>query len=44
MAVSAFDPRIESHRQINSDDASNFFLKVQIINKNAVFMEQWPSG
>ena len=37
--LSAFNPRIESHRQINSDDVSNFFHKVQIINKNAVLFK-----
>ena len=25
--LSAFNPRIESHRQINSDDVSNFFIR-----------------
>ena len=37
--LTAFDPRIESHRQISSDDVSNFFDKVQIINKNAVLFK-----
>ena len=37
--LSAFDPRIESHRQISSDDVSNFLHKVQIINKNAVLFK-----
>ena len=36
---SAFDPRIESHRQINSGGVSNFFHRVQIINKNAVLFK-----
>ena len=36
--LSTFDPRIESHRQINSD-VSNFFHKVQIINENAVLFK-----
>ena len=35
----AFDPRIESHRQINSGGVSNFFHRVQIINKNAVLFK-----
>ena len=37
--LSAFDPRIESHRQINLDDVSDLFHKVQIINKNAVLFK-----
>ena len=37
--LSVFDPRIESNRQINSDDVSNFFHKVQIINENAALFK-----
>ena len=37
--LSAFDPRIKIHRQINSDDVLNFFHNVQIINKNAVLFK-----
>ena len=37
--LNAFDPRIESHRQINLDGVSNFFHKVQIINKNVVLFK-----
>ena len=37
--LSVFDPRIESNRQINSDDVSNFFHKVQIINENTALFE-----
>ena len=36
---SVFDPRIENHGQITSDDVSNFFHKVNIINKNAVLFK-----
>ena len=35
---SAFDPRIENHGKITSD-VSNFFHKVNIINKNAVLFK-----
>ena len=34
-----FDPRIDSHGQINSDDISNFFHKVQPINENPVLFK-----
>ena len=37
--LSVFDPRIESNRQINSDDVSNFFHKVQIINENTALFK-----
>ena len=37
--LSAFDPKIESHRQFISDDVSNFSHKIQIINKNAVLFK-----
>ena len=36
---SAFSPRIESHRQISSDDVSNLFHKIQIINKNEILFK-----
>ena len=37
--LSASDSRIASHRKINSDDISNLFHKVQIINKNEVLLK-----
>ena len=37
--LGAFDSRIVSHRKINSDNVSNFFYKVQIINKNEVLLK-----
>ena len=41
--LSTFDPRTESHKQINSDDVSNFFCKIQISNKNAVLFKSIES-
>ena len=37
--LNSFDPRIESQRQINSDNILHFFINIQLINETVVLFK-----
>ena len=41
--LNSFDPRIESQRQINSDNISHFFINIQLINETVVLFKSIES-